>query len=94
MSAPFHVQGRLIERRGALIVRDETRLEDVGSRDEAFRIARMLTGEGFTVWVWAIDDGAAAEWKLLDRIEPPPSSAERRRPATRVVARRGGMTPA
>lgn len=72
MSASFRVQGRLIKRRGPVVVRDETRRLDADSRDEALRVAKVLSGDGFTVWVWAVDTRSApAEWDLVDRIHPP-----------------------
>lgn len=85
MNTSFHVQGRRIERRGPVMVRDETRRVDAASRDEAFRIAQVLGGDGFTVWVWIVDARCApAEWNLVDRIDPDrahhrPQQAKRRR---------------
>ena len=72
MNDPFHVQGRLIERRGSQVMRDETRRADAESRDEALRVAAVLAEEGFTVWVWAVDTHTVpANWKLVEHIEPP-----------------------
>jgi len=95
----FHVQGRLIERRGPQVVRDETRLVDADSRDEAFRVATVLCREGFTVWVWAVDTRSVpADWELVDRIEPPSRAvAEPTRGAQAVrrgAARRSRTGPA
>jgi hypothetical protein len=96
MGTPFHVQGRLIERHGPVIVRDETRRVDAESRDEALRIAQVLGSDGFTVWVWAVDSRSApAEWNLVDRIDPPrPTAHQPRRAARRGAAGRGGMATA
>jgi len=50
----------------------------------------VLRGDGFTVWVWAVDARSApAAWDLVERTEPP-----RRAPATGTArgtqgARRG-----
>ncbi|MFC4951065.1 hypothetical protein [Pseudonocardia sp. GCM10023141] len=77
--APFHVQSRLVEHRGRVVVRDETRHADAHSRDEAGRIAQVLGGEGFTVWIWALDTRSVpAGWTLLDRIDPPREALNRR----------------
>jgi hypothetical protein len=78
MSSAFHVQGRLIERRGSAVVRDEARHLDADSRDEAFRIAAVLHGDGFTVWVWAVDPSTTlATWELLERMEQPRPATDR-----------------
>ncbi|MGH3564902.1 MAG: hypothetical protein ACRDRH_02475 [Pseudonocardia sp.] len=78
MNDAFHVQGRLIERRGPVVVRDETRRIDADSHDEAFRIAAVLRGDGFTVWVWAVDSSTMpAAWDLVERIEPPHHDTDR-----------------
>lgn len=72
MNGRFHVQGRLIERRGPEVLRDETRRVDADCRDEALRVAAVLRGDGFTVWVWVVDtDTAPANWKLVERLDPP-----------------------
>lgn len=71
MSTSFFVQGRLIERCGPVVTRDETRRMDADSRDEAFRIAQVLSGDGFTVWVWAVEkQSMPAKWDLIDRVQP------------------------
>ena len=76
MNGPFHVQGRLIGRRGSQVVRDETRRADAECRDEAFRVAAAMCGEGFTVWVWAVDTRwVPADWELVEHIEPPHRAA-------------------
>ena len=84
MSGAFHVQGRLIERRGSAVVRDETRHADADSRDEAFRIAAVLHGDGFTVWVWAVDPSTTpATWDLVERREQPRPAGDHRGPGIR-----------
>jgi hypothetical protein len=76
----FHVQGRLIERRGSVVVRDETRRLDADCRDEAFRIAAVLRCDGFTVWVWAVDPSATpCTWDLVERMEQPRPATDRQR---------------
>jgi hypothetical protein len=88
VNGPFHVQGRLIERRGLVVVRDETRRVDAESRDEAFRIAAALRGDGFTVWVWAVDPSTTpAGWELVERFEPPRNATD---PQQTPDVRRGG----
>lgn len=80
MSISCYVQGRFIERRGPVVVRDETRRLNADSRDEAFRIAKVLGGDGLTVWVWAVDTRSApAEWDLVDRIHPPQHATDQHR---------------
>lgn len=72
MNGAFHVQGRLVERHGSVVVRDEARRVDAASRDEAFRTAALLRGDGFTVWVWAVDPSTTpATWDLVERMEQP-----------------------
>lgn len=85
MSGAFHVQGRLIERRGSVVVRDETRRLDADSRGEAFRIAAVLRSDGFTVWVWAVDPSTTpAVWDLVERMEQPrPARSQRQTPGVR-----------
>jgi|GEM_PF-1358047 len=85
MNGAFHVQGRLIEWRGPVVVRDEARHVDADSRDEAFRIAAVLRGDGFTVWVWAVDPSTTpATWDLVERMEQPrPARDQRRTPGVR-----------
>lgn len=79
VNGAFHVQGRLIERRGPVVVHDETRRVDTDSRDEAFRIAAVLRGDGFTVWVWAVDPNTTpAAWDLVERIDPPRPAPDRK----------------
>lgn len=76
MNQPFRVQGRLIERRGRVVVRDETRQVDAGCREEAFRAAALLREEGFTTWVWAVDTRSVpVVWDLVERTEPPRPAA-------------------
>jgi hypothetical protein len=80
MNGAFHVQGRLIERHGSAVVRDEARHVDTDSRDEAFRIAAMLHADGFTAWVWAVDPRTTpTTWDLLERMEHPRPARDRRR---------------
>lgn len=83
LSTSFYVQGRLIERRGSAVIRDETRHADTDSRGEALRIAQMLVGDGFTVWIWAVDARSVpARWKLVARIDPPEYATDRHRERT------------
>lgn len=92
MSSRFHVQGRVIEWRGPVVVRDETRRADADSRDEAYRIAEVLRGGGFTVWIWAVDSRTVpAALDLVERLsptfraEPAPRTSGRARNAVRDV---------
>jgi hypothetical protein len=72
VNGPFHVQGRLVRRRGSQVIHDETRRADTESRDEALQVAAVLCGDGFTVWVWAVDTRSVpADWQLVERVEPP-----------------------
>lgn len=90
----FHIQGRLVKREMQRIVRDETRLADTDTRDEAFRIARDMVHAGFTVWIWQDTElpNGRVGLALVERIRPDarPNSAMqvttsgRRRPLTQV----------
>lgn len=100
MTDRFHLQGRLIERHGPVVVRDEARRVDTDSRDEASRMAAALVGEGFTVWVWAVGARAApGAWELVERLDPPRCPADqraggvRRGPATRGAPEPAGCPP-
>jgi len=70
----FHIQARLLKRDAHRVVRDEVRLADADSRDEAFRVAHDLVCDGFTVWIWANvtrSDGRA-DLDLVETLRPSP----------------------
>ncbi|MDN5855182.1 MAG: hypothetical protein L0K86_20510 [Actinomycetia bacterium] len=53
-SREFAIQARLVEWRGNVVVRNETRLESAATLADAMRSARVHTADGFTVWVFEI----------------------------------------
>lgn len=82
----FAVQARLIERRGDVIVRDETRLGSATFLDDAVGTARAHAADGFTVWIYEVRraDSGPPTYRMVDTLRPDPQ------PSTGPSARRPG----
>jgi hypothetical protein len=62
----YEVQGRRTDRDPDGTVRDVVRLESASSRDAAFDIARTMTAQRLTVWVFAAERRAGKRsYRLL-----------------------------
>lgn len=68
----FAVQARLIERRGNVVVRDETRWDTATALDEAVRTARAHAADGFTVWIYEVRHGSGTQptYVSVDTMSP------------------------
>lgn len=81
----FAIQARLIERRGNVMVRDETRHDSATELSDAVRTARSLAADGFTVWIYEVhhDGGIRPRYVSVDTfrpdVGPPPVAADQRR---------------
>lgn len=70
-SREFAIQARLVEWRGNVVVRNETRLEFAATLTDAMRSARVHTADGFTVWVFEIRrDGIRPRYVRVDTLAP------------------------
>ncbi|MCX6465773.1 MAG: hypothetical protein NTW05_19600 [Pseudonocardiales bacterium] len=79
----YAIQARLIERRGNIVVRDETRRDVATELSVAVRTARAHAADGFTVWIYEVhrDDGVRPTYVTVDTFSPdaaPPSGADAR----------------
>lgn len=100
VNAHFEIQGRLIEHRDGVRVRDDVRLARADTRDDAVRLADALRADGFTVWVYRVEPGCGTQpvYRTVDVLEPDPSpgpTADRTpaRPAGSVIPRRATTDP-
>lgn len=81
----FAIQARLIEPRGDVVVRNETRHDSATELGDAVRTARAHAAEGFTVWIYEVyrDGGVRPRYVGVDTLRPDvrPSrgAADRRR---------------
>ena len=68
----FVIQARLMERRGNVVVRDETRHGVATELSEAVRIARAHAADGFTVWIYEVyrDDAVRPRYVSVDTFRP------------------------
>lgn len=93
-SEMYEVQGRVIERIGDVIVRDEVRLSTSDTHAAATRTAKAFVADGFTIWIFVVHRGlgSSATYRLVDMQSPvrpgpvwsllPAARAECDRPAT------------
>ncbi|GAA2536940.1 hypothetical protein [Pseudonocardia hydrocarbonoxydans] len=75
----FAIQARLVEWRGAVLVRDETRLGSATALDDAVRAARAHAADGFTVWIYEVDRGSGTQpaYTRVDVVRPDPPRPRR-----------------
>lgn len=69
MNDRFEVHARLVQRDGAVIVRDEVRRAEADDLDAAYAIAQRFTADGFTVWIYHLQRsaGAAPVFRRVDQ---------------------------
>lgn len=88
MNVRYTIQGRVIERNGRQIIRDEVRIDESDSYSGAVRSAENLAGEGFTVWIFTAKPGphTAPTYHLIRTLRPgdpePQRAVARPQPAT------------
>ncbi len=72
MKPRFEIQGRLIERRDGVRIRDEVRRASAQSHEEAVRLAIALRADGFTVWIYRVEAGSGSEpvYRSVGMFEP------------------------
>lgn len=72
MKSYYAVQARLIERRHGVIVLDETRLDTVSELGDAVREARRHASDGFTVWIYLVENtgGGPLRYSRVETIKP------------------------
>jgi hypothetical protein len=87
MKNHFAIQGRLIERRNGVRVRDDVRLARADTHDDATRVADTFSADGFTVWIYRVEAGSTTQpvYRSVDVLEPAPSAG---RPRTEPGAAR------
>ncbi len=72
MRGHYEIQGRVIERAGGAVIRDEVRLSTCDSNEEAVRTARAFVADGFTTWIFLVEPGSGhmPVYQLLDTLRP------------------------
>ena len=93
MSERYEIQARLLQRRGGLVVRNESRLARADTLAEATRTAKGWSADGFTVWIYRVDpgDGVRPIYHSVQRLEPEAATLgpENHSPNQRPGSRRG-----
>lgn len=72
MTPHYSVQARLIERRQGVVVRDETRLDTAAVLEDAVQAGRRRAADGFTVWIYRVEDtgGGPPKYLTVETIKP------------------------
>lgn len=83
MTKKYEIQGRILERAGRKVVRDEVRLAVAETLDDAVRSAQAFVADGFTAWIFAVEPGSQTTpvYRLLDTLRPAPSQPSPRQTA-------------
>lgn len=95
MGQRYEIQGRIVERRKGVILRDEARRDDRDSLDAARAVARTYLADGLVTWIFTVrwEPGRSTPtYELVDRLDPTEELPERRTPSPRPVGgpARGG----
>lgn len=77
MSERFEIQGRRRNRSGGGPVRDESRLARAETLDDALKAANGWADEGFTVWVYRVEQGNGVSpiYHSVHTFRPQPSTS-------------------
>ncbi len=91
MTDRYEIQGRIVERHGGVIVRDEARRAGRDSLAAAREVAATFLADGLVTWIFEVrrEPGRTApSYTMVDRTWPTAAKPPGRNPAIRTTARR------
>ncbi len=91
MNERYEIQGRVVERRGREILRDEARRAERDSLDAAKDVAATFLADGLTTWIFEVrwEPGRTTPtYTMVDRLRPTQTGSSRRTPTLRAVVGR------